>query len=48
MLKLAAIVMGQGAGADPDALDDFVARQQVEEAVGRPARRSPDATRTRS
>jgi anaerobic selenocysteine-containing dehydrogenase len=34
MLKLAAIVMGQGPSADPDALDDLVARQQVEEAVG--------------
>jgi anaerobic selenocysteine-containing dehydrogenase len=34
MLKLTAIVMGQGASADPDALDDLVARQQVEEAIG--------------
>jgi anaerobic selenocysteine-containing dehydrogenase len=34
MLKLAAIVMGQGATADPSLLDDFAARQQVEEAVG--------------
>ena len=34
MLKLAAIVMGQGAGTDPNAVDDLVARQQVEEAVG--------------
>jgi anaerobic selenocysteine-containing dehydrogenase len=34
MLKLAAIVMGQGAGTDPNVVDDLVARQQVEEAVG--------------
>ncbi len=34
ILKLAAIVMGQGAAADPDVVDDVVARQQVEEAVG--------------
>jgi anaerobic selenocysteine-containing dehydrogenase len=34
MLKLGAIVMGQGAGADPDAVDDFVARQQVDETIG--------------
>jgi anaerobic selenocysteine-containing dehydrogenase len=34
ILKVVAIVMGQGAGADASALDDFVARQQVEEAVG--------------
>jgi anaerobic selenocysteine-containing dehydrogenase len=34
ILKVVAIVMGQGADADPNTLDDFVARQQVEEAVG--------------
>jgi anaerobic selenocysteine-containing dehydrogenase len=34
MLKLAAIAMGQGAGADPNMVDELVARQQVEEAVG--------------
>jgi anaerobic selenocysteine-containing dehydrogenase len=34
ILKVTGIVMGQGAGADPDALDDFIVRQQVEEAVG--------------
>jgi anaerobic selenocysteine-containing dehydrogenase len=43
MLKLAAIAMGQGAAADPDVLDDLVARQQVEEAIGAPA--SPIAGR---
>ncbi len=43
MLKLAAIVMGQGADADPNQVDDFVARQQAEEAVGAPA--SPIAGR---
>jgi anaerobic selenocysteine-containing dehydrogenase len=46
MLKLAAIVMGQGADADANQVDDFVARQQVEEAVGAPgspiAGRDPD------
>ena len=44
VLKLTAIVMGQGAAADPDVLDDFVARQQVEEAVG--ASGSPIAGRS--
>ena len=34
MLKLAAIAMGHGAGADPNTVDELVARQQVEEAVG--------------
>jgi anaerobic selenocysteine-containing dehydrogenase len=43
MLKLGAIVMGQGAGADPDAVDDFVARQQVDETIG--ANGSPIAGR---
>jgi anaerobic selenocysteine-containing dehydrogenase len=47
LLKLTAIVMGQGAGADPSQLDDFIARQQVEEAVSAPgspiAGRDPEA-----
>jgi anaerobic selenocysteine-containing dehydrogenase len=43
MLKLAAIAMGQGAAADPDLVDDFVARQQVDEAIGAPG--SPIAGR---
>jgi anaerobic selenocysteine-containing dehydrogenase len=34
LLRLSAIVMGQGPSPDTRALDDFVARQQVEEAVG--------------
>ncbi|MBX3028239.1 molybdopterin oxidoreductase family protein [bacterium] len=34
ILRLLAIVMGQGADADVEALDDFVAAQLVEQAVG--------------
>lgn len=34
LLRLLAIVMGQGAGADVDALDDFVAAQLVEQGIG--------------
>src|SRR5262249_52673249 len=34
ILRLTGIVMGQGPDADTDALDDFVALQQVESAVG--------------
>ena len=34
VLRLLAIVMGQGANADVDALDDFVAQQLVEQVVG--------------
>jgi anaerobic selenocysteine-containing dehydrogenase len=33
ILRLTAIVLGQGANADTAALDDFVARQQVEQAI---------------
>jgi anaerobic selenocysteine-containing dehydrogenase len=34
VLRLLGIIMGQGAGADVDALDDFVAAQLVEQSVG--------------
>jgi anaerobic selenocysteine-containing dehydrogenase len=36
LLRLTGIVAGQGAGADLDALDDFVATTQVQRAVGDP------------
>jgi anaerobic selenocysteine-containing dehydrogenase len=36
LLRLTAIVTGQGAGADLGALDDFVAMTQVQQAVGSP------------
>jgi anaerobic selenocysteine-containing dehydrogenase len=46
LLKLTAIVMGQGADADPDQLDDFIVRQQVDEVIAAPgsplAGRDPD------
>lgn len=37
LLRLAAVAAGQGADADLDALDDFVASQQAGEAVAHPA-----------
>jgi anaerobic selenocysteine-containing dehydrogenase len=43
VLRLTGIIMGQGADADPAALDDFVAHQQVESTVG--AEASPLAGR---
>jgi len=36
LLRLAGIVLGQGPAADTAALDDFVARQQVDAALGAP------------
>jgi anaerobic selenocysteine-containing dehydrogenase len=39
LLRLTGIIMGQGPSADPSALDDFVAFQQVEQSVTSP--RSP-------
>jgi anaerobic selenocysteine-containing dehydrogenase len=36
VLRLVGIVMGQGPGADTAALDDFIALQQLESAVGAP------------
>ncbi len=36
LLKLTGVVAGQGAGADVDALDDFVATTQVQRAAGDP------------
>src|SRR5262245_37503342 len=36
ILRLVGIVMGQGPAADTDALDDFIALQQLESAVGVP------------
>ena len=44
LLTVAGIALGQGAGADVDALDDFVVRQQVESILKAPA--SPLAGRT--
>ena len=48
LLRLGAILAGQGADADIDALDDFVISGLVQKAVTRRARTSKAATRTRS
>lgn len=40
LLRLSAIMAGQGSNADVDALDDFVALSQVQRAVGDPASRA--------